>query len=433
MKIFDGIIANEMFISSWDSVAEYFGYQPWIFSLIGSVIVGLSGVFPLLIIPIDNTANSKHGAGAGTLKLLLSFAVGGLLGDVFLHLLPEAWSNNSLNINSTREHPSMLCGLWVLTGFLLFIITEKIFIGTDECNDEDEDDDADDNDDNINNVKTEIINADEMYVNNNRGKEAENNNLLLMNGKINGQSGKLERNMELNYCGKNGYLINSDSSNGRKNGLIKLNNCNEVNTYGEMQRIQSSKLFNKNTNEKLIKNMNNGTDILHSNGKIHDNFKVVKRETKVKSKHISGYLNLLANCIDNFTHGLAVGGSFLVSFRLGALTTLAILIHEIPHEVGDFAILLKSGFNRWDAARAQLITSSGGIFGALLAVLCSGSGVETRTSWILPFTAGGFLHIGLVTILPELQRESNPKESMKQLGALLSGITIMAILTAISD
>ncbi|KAK0182242.1 hypothetical protein PV327_000400 [Microctonus hyperodae] len=378
-------------------------------------------------------------AGAGTLKLLLSFAVGGLLGDVFLHLLPEAWSNNSLNINSTKEHPSMLCGLWVLTGFLLFIITEKIFIGTDERNDEDDEDDhddADDNDDNINNVKTEMkINADEMYANNNRGKETENNNLLI-SGKMNGQIRKLEGNMELNYCNKNGYLINSNSTNVRKNGLIELNNCNEVNTNGEMQRIQSSnsqELFNKNTNEGLMKNVNNGTDILHSNGKIHKNLKVVKRETKVKSKHISGYLNLLANCIDNFTHGLAVGGSFLVSFRLGALTTLAILIHEIPHEVGDFAILLKSGFNRWDAARAQLITSSGGIFGALLAVLCSGSGVETRTSWILPFTAGGFLHIGLVTILPELQRESNPKESMKQLGALLSGITIMAILTAISD
>ena len=47
----------------------------------------------------------------------------------------------------------------------------------------------------------------------------------------------------------------------------------------------------------------------------------------------SGYLNLLANCIDNFTHGLAVGGSYLVSLRVGVLTTIAILLHEIPHEV----------------------------------------------------------------------------------------------------
>lgn len=102
--------------------------------------------------------------------------------------------------------------------------------------------------------------------------------------------------------------------------------------------------------------------------------KTVKKE---KAKHITGYLNLMANVIDNFTHGLAIGGSFLVSLRLGVLTTFAILIHEIPHEVGDFAILLRSGFNRWDAARAQLVTASGGIFGAMSAVIFSGGEVGT--------------------------------------------------------
>lgn len=100
-----------------------------------------------------------------------------------------------------------------------------------------------------------------------------------------------------------------------------------------------------------------------------------------KPRHITGYLNLMANCIDNFTHGLAVGGSFLVSFRLGAFTTFAILIHELPHEIGDFAILLKSGFTRWDAAKAQMLTSSGGIFGALTAVFFAGGGVGNYTAF----------------------------------------------------
>ncbi len=61
------------------------------------------------------------------------------------------------------------------------------------------------------------------------------------------------------------------------------------------------------------------------------------------SLQVTGYLNLLANGIDNFTHGLAVAGSFLVSTRVGLLTTAAILLHEIPHEVADFAILLRAG------------------------------------------------------------------------------------------
>lgn len=89
---------------------------------------------------------------------------------------------------------------------------------------------------------------------------------------------------------------------------------------------------------------------------------------------VAGYLNLMANSIDNFTHGLAVGGSFLISPRVGALTTFAILVHEVPHEVGDFAILLRAGFTRWDAAKAQLCTASAGIVGALTAVAFSGAG-----------------------------------------------------------
>ena len=83
----------------------------------------------------------------------------------------------------------------------------------------------------------------------------------------------------------------------------------------------------------------------------------------------------MANCVDNFTHGLAVGGSFLISFRLGFFTTFAILVHEVPHEIGDFAILLKSGFTRWEAAKAQLMTATGGICGAFIAVIFSGDDV----------------------------------------------------------
>lgn len=149
------------------------------------------------------------------------------------------------------------------------------------------------------------------------------------------------------------------------------------------------------------------------------------------SKKVAGYLNLLANSIDNFTHGLAVAGSFLVSFRHGVLATFAILLHEIPHEVGDFAILLRSGFTRWDAAKAQLLTATAGLFGALVAIGGSGvtSAMEAKTSWIMPFTAGGFLHIALVTVLPDLLEEEDRMESLKQLLALILGIGVMAVLT----
>lgn len=160
-----------------------------------------------------------------------------------------------------------------------------------------------------------------------------------------------------------------------------------------------------------------------------------KKAREQQPKKVAGYLNLLANSIDNFTHGLAVAGSFLVSFRHGVLATFAILLHEIPHEVGDFAILLRSGFSRWDAAKAQLLTATAGLLGALVAIGGSGvtSAMEARTSWIMPFTAGGFLHIALVTVLPDLLKEEDRIESMKQFGALILGIGVMGAMTVMVE
>ena len=110
-------------------------------------------------------------------------------------------------------------------------------------------------------------------------------------------------------------------------------------------------------------------------------------------------------------------------------------MHEIPHEVGDFAILLRSGFSRWDAAKAQLLTATAGLLGALVAIGGSGvtSAMEARTSWIMPFTDGGFLHIALVTVLPDLIQEQDKIESIKQFAALLLGIFVMGALTVMVE
>ncbi|XP_043274037.1 zinc transporter ZIP13 homolog [Venturia canescens] len=418
--------ATDEIWTRWNEIAYYFEYQPWIFSIIGSTMVGLSGILPLFVIPIEEGANLKNGAAAGTLKILLSFAVGGLLGDVFLHLLPEAWASKALNIAQVNGARSMACGLWVLTGFLVFIIAEKVFIGEGEgVEDEEEKDES--------NLTARTKEKNNEYLNNNIQKEWDNNNIVTTNGAVGSKNHaklKSSKNVEMNGQ----TMIDKSRLNETKNGYSVSSVLRKNDLTQRSSRLKSSSEFS------CIPNRSNGFAKL-TNPSFENEKKNDRQDDKTgsdvnvkpKGKHITGYLNLMANCIDNFTHGLAVGGSFLVSFRLGALTTFAILIHEIPHEVGDFAILLKSGFSRWDAARAQLLTASGGIFGALVAVGCSGSGIESRTSWILPFTAGGFLHIGMVTVLPELLKETNPKESMKQLGALLSGITVMAILTILCD
>nr|XP_006821024.1 PREDICTED: zinc transporter ZIP13-like [Saccoglossus kowalevskii] len=98
--------------------------EVWIYSIVGTIFVGLSGIFPLLIIPFrDDTA--KNLSNTPGLGLLLSFAVGGLLGDVFLHLLPEAWSHNDDSINDLTYHRYI--GFWVLSGIITFLILEQTF------------------------------------------------------------------------------------------------------------------------------------------------------------------------------------------------------------------------------------------------------------------------------------------------------------------
>ena len=85
------------------------------------------------------------------------------------------------------------------------------------------------------------------------------------------------------------------------------------------------------------------------------------------------------------------------------MTTATILLHEIPHEIGDFAILVKSGFARQQAIQAQLVTSMGTVAGTVVGLASTEAGA--RSSWILPFTAGGFIYIALVSIVPDMLRD----------------------------
>lgn len=141
-------------------------------------------------------------------------------------------------------------------------------------------------------------------------------------------------------------------------------------------------------------------------------------------------------CVRYFEWGFLIENpTFLNRLTYFICVFFFFLVHEIPHEVGDFAILLRSGFSRWDAAKAQILTAGTGLIGALVAI--GGTNVtnamEARTSWIMPFTAGGFLHISLVTVLPDLMKETDSKESIKQLVALIAGIAVMAFMTIVFE
>ncbi|XP_057604796.1 LOW QUALITY PROTEIN: zinc transporter ZIP13 [Hippopotamus amphibius kiboko] len=361
---------------SWGALLSGERLDTWICSLLGSLMVGLSGVFPLLVIPLEMGTTLRSEAGAQRLKQLLSFALGGLLGNVFLHLLPEAWAytcSASPGGEGQRLQQQQQLGLWVIAGFLSFLALEKVFLDS---------------------------------------KEKEGT----------------------------GQAPSKDPA-----AAAVLNGGRYLAQPAAEPGLSAA----------------------------------------VRNIQVSGYLNLLANTIDNFTHGLAVAASFLVSRKIGLLTTMAILLHEIPHEVGDFAILLRAGFDRWSAAKLQLSTALGGLLGACFAICtqspkgvgtglwvvvasrgaraqghsCPDPGIQARVrpgpargresgtrgspdaqpvrasppaaeetvAWILPFTSGGFLYIALVNVLPDLLEEDDPWRSLQQVLLLCTGIVVMVL------
>jgi zinc transporter 7 len=166
------------------------------------------------------------------------------------------------------------------------------------------------------------------------------------------------------------------------------------------------------------------------------------------SVKLAGLLNLIADFTHNITDGLALSSSFYASPALGATTTMAVFFHEIPHEVGDFALLIQSGFSKRKAMGAQFVTAIGAFIGTFIGIFVQeygngnaaasgeGAGVGiwgTSLQWgdmLLPFTAGTFLYVGTVAVIPELL-ETGPKkaEELKKTGmqflAMALGAAIM--------
>lgn len=143
--------------------------------------------------------------------------------------------------------------------------------------------------------------------------------------------------------------------------------------------------------------------------------------------HASGILNLIADFLHNFTDGLAIGASFLSGTKLGLSTTFAIFLHEVPHEISDYAILVQSGFSKKKAIWLQCVTAIGAVSGTLVSLIL-GSLDERANAWILPFTAGGFIYIATVHLIPQL-KNSDFKQTVVQLFCFVVGVAIMYMMS----
>ena len=153
--------------------------------------------------------------------------------------------------------------------------------------------------------------------------------------------------------------------------------------------------------------------------------------TSKEHRHPVVALNLIGDAVHNAFDGMIIASSFLVSPSIGFTTTLAVIFHEIPQEIGDFGILVHGGLSVRKALWCNLLSALAAFIGAMI-VFILGPQVQNFTVYILPVTAGGFLYIAGSDLIPELHNhEPRLNVSLGQLACILFGIGIMVLLTRV--
>ncbi|HLC92903.1 MAG TPA: ZIP family metal transporter [archaeon] len=144
--------------------------------------------------------------------------------------------------------------------------------------------------------------------------------------------------------------------------------------------------------------------------------------------HPVAMMNLLGDVFHNFIDGIIIAASYLVSIPLGIATTIAVLFHEIPQEIGDFGVLLHGGFTRAKAIMFNFLVALTAVAGAAI-TLVIGSAAEQAVPFLVPFAAGVFIYIAGSDLIPELHKdEANFSESAIHLLWFVLGIGVMLAL-----
>ncbi|MBC7997390.1 MAG: ZIP family metal transporter [Leptolyngbya sp.] len=151
---------------------------------------------------------------------------------------------------------------------------------------------------------------------------------------------------------------------------------------------------------------------------------------KSNSVKPAAYLVLLTDGLENFLDGLVIGTAYLVSIPLGVATTIAVLVHEIPIEMGDFAVLIKSGFSKKKALLLNFLSGLLSIAGVAVA-LYAASFVPTFASIVTPMAAGAFIYLAGSALIPQIREDRDGPSKLTSFAMILVGVAIMALLLLI--
>jgi zinc and cadmium transporter len=138
-----------------------------------------------------------------------------------------------------------------------------------------------------------------------------------------------------------------------------------------------------------------------------------------------GYMILLGDGLHNFLGGLAVAGTFLIDIRLGVTTWLAAAAHEVPQELGDFGVLLHSGWSKGKALLFNVVSGLTFLLGSLVAYAAS---FRIDVAFLVPFAAGSFIYIAASDLVPEVNKHTDARANLVHFLSFIVGLGLMALL-----
>ncbi|VEU20451.1 DEKNAAC101247 [Brettanomyces naardenensis] len=308
--------------------------------------------------------------GKSRLSRLVSFAVGGLLGDIFLHLLPETFLSHSdveRSVSLDTAEPLVL-GLGAFSGFLLFFIVDKCL---------------------------RILQHEELQD---------------------------ENSEEVNEKGSSTSVSTSE-------GSIRF----------RKRQLQPSSHSHSHSQTHTH---NHNHSHSHSHSHSHDD------NQSNSSARTSAFLNLISDFTHNITDGLTLSSAFYLSQNAGSTATMALMLHEVPHQIGDFGLLLQGGFTKRQALKSHFITALGALLGVIIGIILqseislgyitpdNGSSaslaagvLETTIAWkdlIVPFTSGSFVYI-VFSVLPELLEVDETSTKKQAFYSFLSDLAFLSL------
>ena len=135
------------------------------------------------------------------------------------------------------------------------------------------------------------------------------------------------------------------------------------------------------------------------------------------------HLLIYGDSVHNFIDGVIIAGSFIISIPLGIITSILIMAHELPQEISDFGVLIYGGFTKRKALVYNFLSQLTSVLGGILGYFFIG--VRDQAVYLLPIAAGGFLHIAISDLIPEIFKEKDPLKRITNMLIIVAGIIVL--------